>query len=103
MGWAGWVFAQPITDWVGGFLICNRPVTVTGSLVRVAGGWLLVSGETNNHQNLLKRGRISLDLARFLPNCVEKSLVRPDPVFFCQKLTDLSEKVAGNLGKNGWS
>ena len=107
---------RPVQDQVGGFLICNRPVTVTGLLVWVAGEWLSVSGETDNHQNLLKRGEISsdlarscqiyprsgeilLDLARFLPNRAEKSLVWPDPVFLCQKMTDLSEKVAGNMEK----
>ena len=75
-----------------------QPVTVIGFSVRVTSGWLLVSGETNNHWNLLKRGEISLDpmrscqihptfgeisldLARFLPNRVEKSLVQPYPVF----------------------
>lgn len=74
--------SQPATD----------PCTTTGASSWVAGGWLSVSGETENHQNSPKYDKISpdsarsckilprfnlnsLDSARFLPNHVEKSLV----------------------------
>ena len=80
-----------------------QPVTVIGFSVRVTSGWLLVSGETNNHWNLLKRGEISLDPmrscqihpssgeiqsdpARFLPNRDKKSLVRLNPVFIVPEI-----------------
>ena len=88
---------------MGGFSTRNRPITVTDSSVRVAGGWWSVSSEPDYHQNALKCGEMSLDLVRscqihprsskipsvpvrFLANRDEKSLVRPDPVFIVPKI-----------------
>ena len=61
MGQAGQVFAQPVQDWVGNFSTRNRPVTVTGLLVRVAGEWWLVSGELDYDPNASKHGEILPD------------------------------------------
>ena len=65
----------------------------------------MVSGEIDYHRNASKRGNISpdlarscqihprfgeipSDLARFLPNRDEKSLVRLDPVFIVTKIDE---------------
>ena len=77
--------------------------TITDSLVRVADWWWSVSGEPNYHWNPSKRSEISPDptrscqihprsgeipsnLARFLANRDEKSLVRPNPMFIMPKI-----------------
>ena len=49
---------QPVQDQVGGFSTRNRPVTVTGLPVRVAGRWWSISGELDYHQNASKHGKI---------------------------------------------
>ena len=108
MGQAGLVFAQPTTDpykigwW---FSTRNQPITITDLLVRIVSGWSSVSSEPNYHWNPSKRGEISQDqarscqihprfgeipsdLARFLPNRDEKSLVRLDPVFIVTKIDE---------------
>ena len=74
----------------------NRPVTVTDSSVRVAGGWWSVLGETDltgilrnmarSCQIHPRSGEILSDPARFLPNRNEKSLVRLDPAFIVPKI-----------------
>ena len=90
---------------MGGFSTHNQPVTVMDSSVWVAGGWWSISGELDYHQNALKRGKISpnsarscqihprsdeipSNLARFLANRNEKSLVRPDPMFIVPKINE---------------
>ena len=100
---AGRVFAQPATDPYKMGWVVFQPATVTDSSIRVANGWWSVSGEPNYHWNPSKRDEISLDpakscqihprsgeipsnLARFLANRDEKSLVRPNPVFIMPKI-----------------
>ena len=78
---------------MGSFSTCNRPITVTGLSVWVAGEWWSISGEPNYHWNALKHGeilpdpsKIPSDPARFLANRDEKSLVQLDPVFIVPKI-----------------
>ena len=90
---------------MGGFSTHNQPVTVMDSSVWVADGWWSISGELDYHRNALKRGKISPDsarscqihprsgeissnLARFLANRNEKSLVRLDPAFIVPKINE---------------
>ena len=111
MGRAGRVFAQPVTVQVGGFSTRNRPITVTDLSVRVAGGWWLVSGETDLTGILRNAARscqihprsdeIPSDPVRFFPNRDEKSLVwLLDPVFIVPKIDKFKWKGAG-IWKNG--
>ena len=99
----GRIFAQPTTNLYKIGWVVFQPLTIASSSVWVIDGWLLVSSETNNHQNLPEHGEISpdsmrscqihprsseisSDSARFLPSRAENSLVRLDPVFIVPKI-----------------
>ena len=99
----GRVFAQPTTNLYKIGWVVFQPLTITSSSVWVIGGWLLVSSETNNHQNLSKHGEILLDSmrscqihprsgeissdsTRFRPSRVENSLVWLDLVFIVPEI-----------------
>ena len=81
MDWAGQVFAQPATDPYKIGWVVFQPATVTDSKRDE-----ISLDPARSCQIHPRSGEIPSDLARFLANRDEKSLVRPNPVFIMPKI-----------------